>query len=76
MADLLDLRTAAVRLGVTPGRVRQLVSEGRLQTSRLGGVHVLTEQELERYTKGRRGAGRPRTSSTKSDGREWGETHG
>lgn len=54
-SDWIVTREAASRLGVTPARVRQLVSEGKLTAKKLGGKYrgqwlVKTSDILERIT--------------------------
>lgn len=55
--DLISVTEAADRLGVTRGRVAQLISEGRLPASKVGHVFVIQAQDLE-LVKDRR-PGRP-----------------
>jgi hypothetical protein len=42
-------RETAARLGVSPGRVRQLIVEGRLKTLRVGVQHVVDPDSLAEY---------------------------
>ena len=48
-SDLLTITEAADRLGVTPGRVRQLVRAGRIHDFVEGELHVIHVDELARF---------------------------
>ena len=50
---------AAKRLGVTPGRVSQLISAGKLKASRAGSTTFVTERSIDEYAASPRKAGRP-----------------
>ena len=61
MASNLKLRTpqeAADKLGVSLRRVHQFLAEGRLG-QRLGGVYVITDEDLRDFSKQPRHPGRP-----------------
>jgi len=51
---LYSVKEAAVRLKVTPGRVRQLVVEGRIRPVRLSYELIIPESEILRYDRERR----------------------
>lgn len=51
----LTTKQAAERLGVTPGRVRQIVSAGDLRAEKIGRDIVIAEREIRRYKRPRRG---------------------
>jgi len=51
---LYSVKEAAVRLKVTPGRVRQLVVEGRIRPVRLSYELIIPESEIVRYERERR----------------------
>ena len=61
---LLTVKEAAERLGVTPGRVRQFIVEGRLKGEKVGNVWVFTEDEIARFSEEPR---RPGPKKKKSD---------
>lgn len=54
----IDTAEAARRLGVTPGRVRQLITAGRLPATRLGRDWAIEERSLSKVAV--RKPGRPR----------------
>ena len=63
---MLTVRQAAKRLGVTPGRVRQLIAEGRLEAAetvegggRYGYSRRIAPEALDRYARQRQRPGRP-----------------
>ena len=56
--NLLTTKEVAERLGVTPKRVNQLISEGRLPARRIGRDYFIQERDL-RLVKDRK-VGRPR----------------
>jgi len=47
MAKSYTTEEAAARLGVTPGRVRQMIVDGTLKTERFGHVHVISSEALK-----------------------------
>ena len=51
---LYSVKEAAERLGVTPGRVRQLVLAKRIRPLRLSYELIIPESELQRYEQERR----------------------
>lgn len=58
--DRVGVSDAAVRLGVSPRRVRQMLSDGVLRGERLGRSWVVEQDELDRYLgRRRRAGGRP-----------------
>lgn len=44
--NLLTVPQAAAVLGVTPGRIRQLIATGRLPTLRIGYPHLIRPADL------------------------------
>ncbi len=53
---------AAVILGITPVRVRQLIGTGQLRAEKRGRDYILIRSEVEQFNReGRRSGGRPRT---------------
>lgn len=55
----LSTREAAERLGLTPGRVRELIVSGALPASRIGNRYVLRREDVEERQDHRPGTGRP-----------------
>lgn len=51
---ILSVSEAAERLGVTPGRVRQLVLDGRISATKFGRDLAIPESEVDRYRRERR----------------------
>ena len=64
--QLMTTNEAAERLGISPGRMRQYICEGRLPTRKRGRDHFIDVRDLERLQ--RRPTGRPRTSAGPSRG--------
>lgn len=52
-----------MRLGITKGRVSQLISEGRLVAERLTAGTQVTFERAETYAAGHRSPGRPKKSA-------------
>ncbi len=52
--SVYSVSETAARLGVTPGRVRQLVLEGRIHATRFGRDLAIPESEIMRYQRERR----------------------
>lgn len=64
MSKLFTTESAAIYLGVTPARIRQLIIEGRLKSEKYGRDHLIQEIYLKEYvTKGRNKRGRPRINN-------------
>lgn len=61
---MLSTEEAAVELGVSPSRIRQLALAGKLRATRYGdryrGYWKIDPDDIEKYRKVRRGPGRPR----------------
>lgn len=55
---------AAERLGISPGRVRQLVADGELPVTKFGNVNLVDESDLASVSN-RPGRGRPKKPSKK-----------
>lgn len=55
---ILTARQAAEKLGVTPGRIRQLVVEKRLPASKFGNALMILESDLD-LVRDRKRTGRP-----------------
>jgi hypothetical protein len=52
--EILSAQDFATECGVTVGRVRQWISAGRLQSTRLGKwTHAISRQEAERFKRER-----------------------
>lgn len=47
--DLLSVVEAAALLGVTDARIRQYISEGRLQAQKVGHAYVLRRGDAEKF---------------------------
>jgi len=61
---LLSVREAARSIGVTPGRIRQLIVEGKIKGRRVGPrFWLIPESELKPF-KEPSGIGRPRSGAT------------
>ena len=58
----LTTEEAAVALGVTPARIRQLITEGKLPAQRFGRAHVIRETDLSLVED--RKVGRPPNAKT------------
>lgn len=60
MGKLYTTESAAMYLGVTPARVRQLILEERLPSEKYGRDHLISDDALQEYDKnGRKKTGRP-----------------
>jgi excisionase family DNA binding protein len=59
MNGWLTTQQAADRLGVSQGRVRQLILSGDLPAEKMGRDRMIREEDLE-LVKGRPGRGRPK----------------
>lgn len=57
--EILSLAEAAELAGVTPGRLRQVIEEGRLPAKKIGNSWAILARNLDSYLTRRRGAGRP-----------------
>ena len=62
---LLTTKQAAERLGVSIGRIHQLINEGRLPAEKLGRDYVIREEDLK-LVEGRK-VGRPPKAKTEID---------
>jgi excisionase family DNA binding protein len=66
IGNLLETQEAAEVIGVSPGRIYQLVNEGRITPSKRIGISMLFEKsEVERFKKIPRIMGRPKKSAKK-----------
>jgi excisionase family DNA binding protein len=54
----LTTRETAEKLGVSEGRVRQLIAENRLPTTKIGNSNLIKESDLE-LVRDRKRTGRP-----------------
>lgn len=64
MSKLLTTEEAAKKLGVSASRVRQLISENRLESKKLGRDHLIEEEQVKYFAKkGRKKRGRPPKSN-------------
>lgn len=60
MKNYLTTGQAAVYLGVSPSRIRQLILEGRLKSQKLGRDHIISESDISYFAKhGKKKRGRP-----------------
>lgn len=58
---LLSITEVAAVLGVTRQRVHQIINEGRLKVTHIGGTFAVDAKAVERYaTTGRKAPHRPR----------------
>jgi Helix-turn-helix domain len=59
---MLDHTTeeAAALLGVTPGAVRLYISRKQIRANKRSGVNFITQEELDRFKRERKGPGQPR----------------
>jgi site-specific DNA-methyltransferase (adenine-specific) len=59
MGKLHTTESAAIFLGVSPSRIRQLILEKRLQSEKYGRDHLISESALQAFkTSGKRKVGR------------------
>jgi len=66
MSKYFTTDESAKFLGVSPSRIRQLISEGRLVSDKLGRDHLLQKYDLEQYAKhGKKKRGRPPKNNKK-----------
>lgn len=65
-ARLISVAEAAQRLGVTRGRIAQLIGTGRLPATKVGRVFVIVESDLEPLEN--RKPGRPKNSVGENGG--------
>ena len=66
-AELLSTEAAARRLGISPQRVRKLIADGRLRSTRVGRDHIIAARDLVSVLDRR--PGRPRLANTRPDAR-------
>jgi len=59
MKGYLTTKQTGERLGITPDRVRQLISEGTITAEKVGRDNFIAEGEVERIKKLNRKPGRP-----------------
>lgn len=55
----MTVKEAAEALGISEGRVRQLIGEGVLDAEKFGGLWVVTEDSVEARKVGNPGPGNP-----------------
>lgn len=48
--EYLTTKEAAQYLGVTPARVRQFISEGRLKSKKQGRDHLIAEEDIKQFS--------------------------
>lgn len=63
-----DVQQAAAELDVSPGRVRQLIAENRVESIKIGQFRLIKAVDVEKAKAEARGAGRPRKTKGKSIG--------
>jgi excisionase family DNA binding protein len=61
---LLTTSEAAALIGVTPGRIWQLIQSGELSGIRLGTIWLVPEKELDKFKVRQTKVGRPRSGSS------------
>ena len=61
---LISVTEAAEKLGVTRGRIRQLISDGRLKATKVGHYWAIDTQDLAALQ--RRKPGRPRKDQSEN----------
>lgn len=61
----LTTRETAEKLGVSEGRVRQLIAENRLPTTKIGNSNLIKESDLELVSERKR-TGRPPKDKNKT----------
>lgn len=66
MNGLLTTKQAAEKLGVTPGRVRQMIVDGHLPATKMGRDNFIKEADLKLVEK--RKVGRPSRVSISGEG--------
>ena len=60
MGKFLTTQEAAKMLGVSASRIRQLISENRIKSKKIGRDHLIKEEEVRYFAKrGRKKRGRP-----------------
>lgn len=60
MKELYTTEEAAVFLGVSASRIRQLISEGRIKSIKIGRDHIIVGTDLLVFSKnGKKKRGRP-----------------
>jgi excisionase family DNA binding protein len=57
--EYFDVKQAAIELGVTPGRVRQLITENRVASIKLGQFRLVKASDIEKVKAEARTVGRP-----------------
>lgn len=61
MDKLFTTKEAAIYLGVTSSRIRQLIIEKRIKSQKIGRDHIINESELIDFSKnGAKKRGRPK----------------
>lgn len=63
MSELLTTRQVAERLGVTAGRVRQMIIDGQLPAIKMGRDNFIKESDL-RFVKNRKVGRPPKTNGS------------
>ncbi len=66
MEELLDTKQAGKRLGISPLRVRQLISNGRLPATKFGRDWMIKEKDLVKVQD--RKPGRPKKRQSLGEG--------
>jgi excisionase family DNA binding protein len=57
--EILSVTEAAELAGVTPGRLRQLIEDGRLRGKKIGNSWAILARDVDTFMGRKRGAGRP-----------------
>ena len=59
-SPILSVTEAAARLGLSPHSIRKYIQKGLIHPiATVGGVHLLTEEECDRYGRERKRVGNP-----------------
>jgi len=59
----MSVEEAARRIGITPGRVRQLLCAGEIRGQKLAKVWAIPESQVEKFCQQPQKTGRPRVGS-------------
>ena len=60
---LLTTNEAAARIGVTPGRIWQLIKSGDIKATRVGYFWLVPEKEVDKFKERPTKVGRPRSNT-------------
>jgi len=60
MGEKVTTEKVAEILQITPARVRQLISENKIKSTKMGRDHLIDLSEVELFARRRKKAGRPK----------------